>query len=250
MTTKRGLRPRVAALLSVALTCVLHAPPALAVYPHAHTERHAFEGAELLRTKLADGCRHVFLDVGSNRGVHVRSLFEPALFPGSMFVNESLWTRYFGPGHASDPSVCAFGWEPNAEHAERLRRLGLYYRAGGRRVEWFHSAAMERPGLITMYNHRGDASASDWRFGRNRPSWHPVNVSAIDLAAWIRDEVVGRRLPPEPRGGGRTPPSVLMKLDVEGDELPLLERMLDLGVLCSVDLLTWEFHDYLMKPQV
>ena len=33
------------------------------------------------RPKLGDGCRHVFLDVGSNIGVHGRILFEPHLYP-------------------------------------------------------------------------------------------------------------------------------------------------------------------------
>ena len=31
--------------------------------------------------KLGDGCYHVFLDVGSNIGVHARFLYEPDLFP-------------------------------------------------------------------------------------------------------------------------------------------------------------------------
>ena len=33
--------------------------------------------------KLGDGCYHVFLDVGSNIGVHARFLYEPDLFPES-----------------------------------------------------------------------------------------------------------------------------------------------------------------------
>lgn len=35
------------------------------------------------RQKLGDGCHHVFLDVGSNIGVHARMLFEPHLYPPS-----------------------------------------------------------------------------------------------------------------------------------------------------------------------
>ena len=31
--------------------------------------------------RWADGCRHVFLDLGSNRGVSIRKLFEPAAYP-------------------------------------------------------------------------------------------------------------------------------------------------------------------------
>ena len=32
---------------------------------------------------LLDGCRHVYLDVGSNIGVQVRKLYQPELYPGA-----------------------------------------------------------------------------------------------------------------------------------------------------------------------
>jgi len=38
-------------------------------------------------TRLADGCWHVYLDVGSNIGVQVRKLFEPQLYPNATFLN-------------------------------------------------------------------------------------------------------------------------------------------------------------------
>jgi hypothetical protein len=34
-------------------------------------------------TKLADGCHHIFLDVGANIGVHSRFLFEPDKYPNA-----------------------------------------------------------------------------------------------------------------------------------------------------------------------
>ena len=75
-------------------------------------------------------------------------------------------------------------------------------------------------------------------------SHHPVNVSALHFAAWIKDEIVGRRVP-----DGAKPPAILMKLDIEGDELKVLENMLKLNVLCAINLITWEYHDYLL-PEV
>ena len=92
-----------------------------------------------------------------------------------------------------------------------------------------------------MYNHRDDDLASDWRFGTKRLSHRPINVSTVDLAAFVRDEIVGRTIPPT-SSASATPPSVVMKLDVEGDELVLLERFMAIQTLCSIDLITWELH--------
>merc|ERR1719353_914629 len=36
--------------------------------------------------RMGDNCYHVFLDVGSNRGVHGRFYFEPEKYPGSKFA--------------------------------------------------------------------------------------------------------------------------------------------------------------------
>ena len=35
------------------------------------------------RSKLGDGCYHVFLDIGSNIGIHGRFLYEPDRYPDS-----------------------------------------------------------------------------------------------------------------------------------------------------------------------
>ena len=194
-----------------------------------------------MTTRLGDGCRHVFLDVGSNRGVHVLFLTEPHLFPNSSFLARGFFASYFGPHFATDPAVCAFGFEPNAAHAERLDRLARLYRSAGRRVEFFQVAAQAEAGAITMYNHRGDDAESDWRFGTKRLSYRPVNVSAVDLSTFIQREIVGRTIPAEP-ATSRFPPSVVMKMDVEGDELSLFERMLETRSICALDLVTWEIH--------
>ena len=211
-----------------------------------------------MSTRLGDGCRapagprtevtripyspgflwwtgHVFLDVGSNRGVHVRFLTEPHLFPNSSYLAAGHFARYFGPGFATDPTVCAFGFEPNVAHSARLARLARLYRSAGRRVEFFMVAAQAHAGVVTMYNHRDDAAASDWRFGAKRLSHRPVNVSALDLSAFVRRELIGRAVPAAASADAR-PPSIVVKLDVEGDELAIFERMLDTHALCAINL--------------
>ena len=37
---------------------------------------------------LGDGCYHIFIDAGSNRGVHGRFLFEPEKYPKSKFAKK------------------------------------------------------------------------------------------------------------------------------------------------------------------
>ena len=173
---------------------------------------HAFaaqgDSERVTSLSLGDGCRHVFLDVGANRGVHVRFLTEPHLFPKSSFLARGFFRDYFGPGFATDPAICAFGFEPNLHHSERLLRLAQSDRARGRRVEFFGLAAEAQAGVITMYDHRGDYMESDWRFGAKRKSWRPINISAIDLAAFVRHEIANRTIP----AGDGPPPAVVMKL--------------------------------------
>ena len=46
------------------------------------------EGVATTRTtiqqsKLGDGCYHIFLDVGSNIGIHARFLYQPDRYPDS-----------------------------------------------------------------------------------------------------------------------------------------------------------------------
>lgn len=42
-----------------------------------------------------DGCLHVFLDLGSNRGLQIRKLYEPHTFP--LAPIQPLYEKFFGP---------------------------------------------------------------------------------------------------------------------------------------------------------
>ena len=71
--------------------------------------------------KLADGCRHVFLDVGSNIGMHVRFLFEPHLYPKA-HVARAFFQEKFGPEASRDNrDYCVFSFEPNPGARPRSR---------------------------------------------------------------------------------------------------------------------------------
>ena len=213
--------------------------------------------------KLADGCRHVFLDVGSNVGLHLRFLMEgESVFPKSQYLKWGHFQKYFGPSFAKDPTVCAFAFEPNWKHEAKLRHMVMRLRAGGRRIEVLHAAASNKPGSITFYHRNGDNSGATG-FGASpevtmckssmgkkcskmeNNTYTKESLPTIDLAQFVAEEVVGRRIPPVPNGiapSDARPPAIVMKLDSEGAELLILERMLDLCVLCELNFISLEYH--------
>jgi hypothetical protein len=112
------------------------------------------------RARLADGCRHVYLDVGTNMGVQIRKIHEFSFFnstvdaeTGKRYVDffdsnlkrsaAELWyTHYFGPPHLREHGeVCSFGFEPNPKHASWLGSLQKCYQARGWPLTVFTSTA-------------------------------------------------------------------------------------------------------------
>lgn len=163
----------------------------------------------------ADGCRGVFIDAGANQGFHTRYLLAPQNFSRSQY-HATHFAKYFGPQAATDSAVCAFLFEPNVFHAPTLHSLASAHNAT-RTLRVFMSAISGRNAdHVVMYNHKNDGgSKNHWAFGARRPSWRPINVSAIDIGGFVRDELIHRRIPP-PSYDGAPPPAIVMKMDVEG----------------------------------
>jgi hypothetical protein len=70
-----------------------------------------------------DGCRLLYLDVGTNRGVQIRKLFEPHLYPKAPVLE--VYDEIFGTNRSSMKDLCAVGWEPNIHHAPFLKVCSL-----------------------------------------------------------------------------------------------------------------------------
>ena len=220
--------------------------------------------SRLHEARLGDGCRHVFLDVGSNSGLHVRFLMEGEhVFPRSRYLKRGYFREYFGPSFANDSTVCAFAFEPNPEHHVKLQKLSTRLRAKGRRVEVIAAAVSNQSGSLTFYRRtsgRGGATG----FGaspEDRPwnktfmataTYTKVTLPTIDLAEFIATEIIDRRIPAAPAGHAPQlvrPPSIMMKLDCEGAELLVLERMLHLCVLCEMSFISFEYHPTRLYPE-
>lgn len=77
------------------------------------------------------------------------------------------------------------------------------------------------------------------------PGSPPVegSVEVIDVAGWMARNVVNRHLPPMGgKSATRRPPSIVMKLDIEGTDELVLARLVATGVLCNVSYVYTEAH--------
>ena len=196
-------------------------------------------GAEARR--LLDGCWHVFLDAGANIGIHSRFLFEPERFPKSQF--RLVFDTYFGADRDAQ-TTCAVSFEPNPTHRAYHQHQAKQYAARGWRYAPMDTAVGPRAGNLTFYaNVRREAQfvgskdkvmgvgfgvadregAGAGIYQRRTPQQRIVR-HVIDFAAFVMEEVAGRKLPAT---GSRLAPAVVVKMDIEGVEFALVPRLLE-----------------------
>lgn len=194
------------------------------------------------RQSLADGCYHVFLDVGANIGVHGRFLFEPQQYPDAHRARD-IFDAQWG-NRRDNRDICVFAFEPNPAHAAKLKANSEAYAALGWRYHVVNQAAGDRAGSLTFY-HNGDEEFGEWAFGVKK--WHDgaqsVSVPVIRLVDWVEQHIVHRAIPSATYGNYEGGPKVVMKMDVEGTEFVLLPDLIFSGKICSVDFVFGEFHE-------
>jgi FkbM family methyltransferase len=198
------------------------------------------------RNKLGDGCYHVFLDVGSNIGIHGRFLYEPDLYPDSTSSVAQFALEF---GYPRDNSLfCVFAFEPNPKFSKRHRDLERAYDAMGWRYKFIMAGASNADGNLTFFHsHLVDsemengfsALTSKTLYGTDATS---RTVRIVRLASWIRNEIEDRVIPAQ-YSNEVSKPKVVMKLDIEGLEFKVIPDLLTTGVLCkNIDLMMGEFH--------
>jgi FkbM family methyltransferase len=217
-------------------------------------ERHDDHAASF--ADMAHGCQHVFLDVGSNRGVHVRSIYEPDKYPlMSNFWSQALakskfYEMYMNISSGKHPAsnVCTFGFEANPDFTSRLHALEEAYQEKGLRARWFNLAVSDSAGNLTFYREplgeqlSGElASNSSTGSALAMRGMLPTTVPTIDFYQFMQDNIVNRQIPDK-----SVPATVVMKMDIEGAEFKVLPRLLQQGLMCKghgIDAMTLEWHE-------
>lgn len=181
--------------------------------------------------KLADGCRHVYVDLGTNVGHQIRKVYEPELYHGN--PTEEIFRAHFGQYR---DGVCSFGFEANPVHKQRLQRLEQYFLHWGKRVQLFTATAVSvQETNVTFYEDPAADAHNQWGASlstetlADKEHLVPVTVPAVDIGCWMHSEVLGRQIPP-----GALQPSIVMKSDIEGHDMVVLSHLLATGVLCHV----------------
>jgi len=210
----------------------------------------AQEPVQTRRTLLADGCTHVYLDVGSNIGVQVRKLYQPGEYVNAKVL--PVFDVWFGPPEfRAQPSertgLCAFGFEANPLHAERLRGLEAAYQKQGWRVHFFAPVAVTAKSEGNVTFHLGGAQDNHYwggnvnvRAKKNTGGSGDFTVPTFSLADFIETHINPRALGPHAL---LSKPAVVMKMDIEGSEYSVLREMTRRHLMCadviSAALLEW-----------
>ena len=172
---------------------------------------------------IAD-CKCVFLDVGSNLGVHVRKLYDPNLYERSPYT--AVFEDEFDD-KCERKNVCSVAFEPNPRHHFRQQLLARHNTKRGRRTWTFPNAVGPPTGWLSFGVGKSEQH-EDWAFGLDA-SGQRVDVFSISLS-----DFVARFLKPEQH--------IVMKMDIEGAEHTVLEDMMERHTLERIDTLTIEFH--------
>ena len=205
------------------------------------------------KTKITDGCYHVYLDVGSNIGVHNRFLFEPSKYPKARKALQLFKDEFGSTDDRDNRDICAVGFEPNPNHYERHQTLQEVYATQGWKYIPMHEGVSDQDGNITFYhrNVKQDSQNKEVGFStvNRNDGTTPVIVPVRRLSTFLLEEVVGRQLPDRVYGnyskfhGGR--PRVVMKMDIESHEYYVLPDIITSGALCqTVDFIFGEFHKW------
>jgi hypothetical protein len=189
-----------------------------------------------------DGCRYVYMDVGSNIGMHVRFLFEAENYPDNTY-SKTIFDRFFMVNR-NRADICAFGFEPNPTHVHRLDHLSALLESKGHSANFFHGGVSNETTTKTFYALPHD-NHNDWGFSvlPRTGFTKQFTVHTLNLSEFILNKIAKRKIPP-PLFLDDPPPMVIMKMDIEGSEYVVLPMMLATKALCEVDLLTIEYHDH------
>lgn len=196
---------------------------------------------------ILDGCRHVYVDVGSNVGIQVRKLFEPDLFPDAPV--HSIFNEAFGKPR--DLSViCAVGFEPNPNHSKKLSQIENHFEECGWTAKFFKESAVSNREGVTSFYTDDDQNNLEWGAGLVGGGNKRLvsNVTLIRLATFIID-VVATRTIPAAKNPNELSPAVVMKLDIEGSEVEVIPDLVITGALNFIDYMTVEWHEHLSSEK-
>lgn len=193
-----------------------------------------YHKTSISQLNLLDGCRYVYIDLGTNIGVQIRKLYEPHLYPGSSVL--PLFKQIF---ENRSNEVCSVGFEANPLHNNYLKEFESYCLRRNWRVKIFISTAVSiSQRNLTFYTEPDNELNNQWGASldiRRSPNAENITVQSINIVRWFKTIVLNRKIPFE-----FTQPKIMMKSDIEGHDSVVLANLILSGVYCSIDLIYGE----------
>jgi len=199
---------------------------------------------------LGNGCYHVFIDAGSNRGVHGRFLFEPEKYKKCAFAAK--FQQHFGDNRTLQ-NICVFPFEPNPIHNLSQGKTQAAYELMGWRYKYMPVAVGTVNGTMIFYRNTDvpHTTSEQVSFGvkrRGKPDkGQETRVDVIDFAEWLEQNIF-KRVIPEKNTFNRGPPIVMMKMDIEGSEYAVLDHLVKTGTGRKFDYILGEWHHVKSLP--
>jgi len=194
---------------------------------------------------LGDGCGKLFLDVGSNIGIHARFLFEPELYRPPHLYDDIFDNEFWANRTQNREKICVLAFEPNPTHRQRHQELATAYARQGWMYRAFYAAvrgsSWESLGKDKLVFYRNDNHANnDWGFSigmlnSEKAHTEKVEVATVDISQFVIEHV---------RNAAPRPNRVLMKMDIEGIEYSVLPYMLATNAFSYIDAMTAKFHHW------
>ena len=212
----------------------------------------AAAAAAVVATAQAKGPgRKVFIDLGANCGNSYRRLL------GKKYITGKDWEVYLWE---ANPQLVSFYLNNLAKKDARVRVVPLAAWTENKKMQFFIHKGQEdvkdikqfkahkcvtkshyQPaGASSLFDGRGTGGTDDGerKKGLYNPG-KPVDVDAVDFNAWFKEQ------------GFTADDHILLKIDIEGAEIPLLKHMMENGgnMACDVDHYIIEWHAWLMKGE-
>lgn len=200
-----------------------------------------------------DGCLHVFIDLGSNRGIQIRKLYESHVFPIALV--QPLYQRFFGkPENRNLQEICSVSFEPSSKHAASLQSLAEAYATCGIRVVVYKAGVGDKNTKTKLGHFNSffgheigndaaarliDENATKMMFEELHEEIVTEEVEVMRFATFMTEVVAKRKLP---RSASIDDPKIVIKSDIEGAELKILLDMVTSGALSHIDNIHMEWH--------
>ncbi len=212
---------------------------------------------------LLDGCRYVFIDIGSHIGMHFISLYYNKA--GRNDSISSIFDTYFTKNRIRS-DLCAVGFESNNRLKKRHETLQKRYERINLRVHFLNYVSN---GIISSYltkhnqkqYHRSNINNNKQIIDPNKHNLQNHLIPFMDHRSQesnnavdqvdsnhkfvviidFINRIIKNRVIPDKQNDSDPPPTVVMKIDIDGQEMDVIPALIDSGVMCDINVLTVEW---------